>query len=271
MKKRDRFEFGICKICGKHKILTEEHIPPKSAFNNGTMKIYSGDEVMRSLTDNERLPWDFEGLKYTLKQGGQTFKTICSKCNSYCGTNYVNYYQMVVKGLAYFLSGLNISEAKVIDVKANTFQPLPFFKQIIAMFASLTDISSDCRDFLLDKESNNFNYNKYNVYMSLFKDGLKRISGWNFILRTDGTFKVAEIVSFPFIFVLLGNAQDHCLQETCEFGVNITSFSKYKFEEELSLEMSLPIKECNINFPCDYRTKEEIVSCRNENLKDKKI
>lgn len=261
MARQDKIEFGTCRICGLHKRLTEEHIPPKSAFNNGTILIYSGDEAMKTITDESRLPWNFEGLKYKIKQGGRTFKTLCSKCNSYCGTNYVDYYQTTVKSFAYFLSTLDLLNAKYVEAKTKKFKPLPFFKQIISMFASLTNISNEdnMRDFILDKEDNNFDDKKYRVYMSIFKEGINRIFGWSVLGRTDGNFLVSEIVSYPFIFVLLGNADEHKLKECCEFGVDITNFAKFKFNEETSLEISLPINECNINFPCDYRTKEEII------------
>ena len=272
MKKKDKLEFGICKICGEYKILTEEHIPPKSAFNNGTMMIYSSEEAIKTITDESRLPWDFNGLKYKLKQGGRTFKTLCGKCNSYCGTNYVDYYQIMVKSFARFLSTLDMSKDKHIEVKVEKFRPLPFLKQIIAMFSSLTDIAKNdnIKEFILDKDNNKFDDKKHRIYMSVFKDGMNRISGWSVLVRRDGNFLVSEIVSYPFIFVLLGDADEHILKEFCEFGVDITYFAKFKYNEEVKLGISLPIKECNINFPCDYRTKEEIIACRDENFKNKK-
>lgn len=272
MARQDKIEFGTCKICGGYKILTEEHIPPKSAFNNGTMLIYSGEEAMKTITDDSRLPWDFEGLKYKLKQGGRSFKTLCNRCNSYCGTNYVDYYQIIVKSFAYFLSTLDLSKIKHIEAKTRNFKPLPFFKQIIAMFASLTDISNDekIRNFILDKNNNDFDNRKYRVYMSIFKSGIKRMSGWSFLIRNDGNFKVAEIISYPFIFVLLGNADEQPPENTEHFGADITSFVDFKYEDETSLEVSLPIHECNINLPCDYRTQEEIIKCREKMQKGHK-
>lgn len=272
MKRRDKLEFGICKICGEHKILTDEHIPPRSAFNNGTMMVYSSEEAIKTITDKDRLPWDFDGLKYKLKQGGRTFKTLCGKCNSYCGTNYVDYYQTMVKSFAYFLSTLDISKAEIVDAKTDKFRPLPFFKQIISMFSSITDISKndDIKEFILDKDNNNFNDKKYRVYINIFRNGINRMFGKSVLVRRDGNFLVSEIVSYPFIFVLLEGADEHILKNFCEFGFDITYFTKFKYDEEIKLEISLPIKECNINMPCDYRTKQEIIKCRDENLQKNK-
>ena len=263
--------FGICKSCGNYKILTEEHIPPRSAFNDGTIKIYSVDETLKTVTDNERLPWDFEGLKYQLKQGGHRLKTLCSKCNNYFGANYVSEYQNIIKSFAYFLSTLNIKNEKYVHAKTEKFKPLPFIKQVMAMFASLTNISDypEMRNFLLDKNCNTFKKDKYRVYISIFKKGIKRLSGWSVLYGTKGSFLVSEIVSYPFIFILLGNADEQPPENTEHFGADITSFVDFKYEDETSLEISLPIHECNINLPCDYRTQEEIIQCRNENLKNK--
>ena len=264
-------ELGFCKVCGNYGILTEEHIPPRSAFNDSAIKLFSVDETLKTITDNDRLPWDFSGLKFKIKQGGNKFKTLCSKCNSYFGTNYVNYYQEIIKSFAYFLSTINCENERYVHAKTENFKPLPFIKQVVAMFASLTNLAevSDMKNFLLDKDSNTFNKVKYKIYMSVFKSGLKRISGWSVILRKNGHFLVSEIVSYPFIFVLLGNADKHSPENTEFLGTDITNFVDFKFDDEASLEISLPINECNINFPCDYRTQEEIIKCRELNIKNK--
>lgn len=266
--KEDSLTFGICKICRKHKILTEEHIPPKAAFNNGTIKIYSSEENMKTIVDDNRLPWDYEGLKYKLKQGGNRYLTLCKTCNSYTGSNYVNYYQIVVKEFARFLH-LQKPDKDTITAYITPFKPLPFFKQVISMFASLTNITENKNliEFILDKNNNKFDIEKYKVFMSVFNGGINRISGWSVIYTNNKSYLVSEIVSYPFIFVLLGNADEFSSENTSFLGTDITDFSKYKYDEEITIELTLDINECNINFPCDYRTKEEIIECRNLNKK----
>ena len=273
MAKRDKLEFGKCKVCGLHKVLTEEHIPPKSTFNNGTIKIINADEAMKTITDKNRLPWDFDGLKYKLKQGGRTFKTLCSTCNSYFGTNYVNHYQINANSLAYSLSQITMDKCESINVRSENFRPLPFIKQVIAMFASITNIADDVnvKDFLLNKDNNNFDKSKLRIYMSIFKDGLNRLFGWSALYCKNGTYLVSEIVSYPFIFVLLGNADEHTEQDCKHLGVDITSFLDFKYEDETSIEISLPLHECNINLPCDYRSKKEILKCTQKKSNNKQI
>lgn len=267
MRKKDSLTFGCCKACGEYKILTEEHIPPKSAYNNGTLKVYSADESLKTITDNNRDPWDFEGLKFKLKQGGNRFRTLCSSCNSYFGTHYVDYYQKVVKSFAFFLKTIDIEKETNICVTIEKFKPLVFIKEVVAMFASLTNIAKykEIKTFLLNKNEVSLKNDKLRVYMSVFRGGIKRMSGWCVWVGTKGHFLVSEIVSYPFIFVLLGNANEHNDENCKHLGTNITNFASFKYEEEVDVKINLPINECNINFPCDYRTKEEIIQCRKNN------
>lgn len=266
-KKQDKKILDYCKLCGQYKIMTEEHIPPKSAFNNSTVKIYSPEEVIKTLTDSNRKPWDFSGLKYKLKQGGNTFYTLCSKCNSYTGTNYVNYYQQIVKSFIYFLSTLDLTNAKFVTATTDEFQPLPFIKQVLTMFASFTNItqSDEIRNFLLNKDIYKIKFEKYRIYMSLFKEGIPRMKSWNVIGTIKHSYLVSEITSYPFIFVLLGNANKIPKEDCTHFGVEITDFINYSYEQKVKIELSLPLNPCNIDLPCDYRTKEEINKCINLN------
>lgn len=59
---------GKCHICQKETELTYEHIPPYKAFNWDSAKSIEGDEIMKLITDDSRMPWEMEGLKYKPKQ-----------------------------------------------------------------------------------------------------------------------------------------------------------------------------------------------------------
>lgn len=75
----------FCRICGEHKPLTLEHIPPRSTGNDHVVVVHRGDEaVMHSLFDMEVR--DDDGYR---QSHGMTFKTLCEDCNEYLGANYV--------------------------------------------------------------------------------------------------------------------------------------------------------------------------------------
>lgn len=72
---------GICHVCKQKRVFTEEHVPPKSTFNKGTYKTF---KLMDIISSNS-YPWQMEGLKYKLQQGGARQYTLCMECNNLCG------------------------------------------------------------------------------------------------------------------------------------------------------------------------------------------
>ena len=47
---------GICCICGEYKELTFEHIPPNKAFNYCRAKSIEGAELLKLITEKNRMP-----------------------------------------------------------------------------------------------------------------------------------------------------------------------------------------------------------------------
>ena len=71
---------GICKLCGEHKSLTFEHVPPKNAYNKGRY---------RQIQNNVLIDDPFlENSKGRLLQGGVGFYSLCEECNSKTGAWY---------------------------------------------------------------------------------------------------------------------------------------------------------------------------------------
>lgn len=83
---------GKCALCGRDCELTFEHIPPRKAFNWIPEKTISGEQLICSLTDSNRMPWDFSGLKYQNDQKGMGAYTLCQTCNNNTGTWYGDEY-----------------------------------------------------------------------------------------------------------------------------------------------------------------------------------
>lgn len=54
---------GYCRICGEHRLLTDDHIPPKACGNTMPVELHMN-------------------LKNTYKQNGLNTRTICSECNN---------------------------------------------------------------------------------------------------------------------------------------------------------------------------------------------
>ena len=91
---------GKCKLCGRTKKLTYEHVPPAGAFNASKVTSYPFSEVMKLITgEDNRMPWDFEGLKGKQKQRGSGNYYLCAECNSNTGSWYMEEYVRVVRTL----------------------------------------------------------------------------------------------------------------------------------------------------------------------------
>jgi len=69
-----KISVGYCQICGEHKKLTADHVPPKGSI---TLSVVEQKTVIEH-TGNE----DVKGVK---GKRGSVFKTICQKCNSDLG------------------------------------------------------------------------------------------------------------------------------------------------------------------------------------------
>ena len=100
MAKRDGS--GVCRICGKAKELSFEHIPSRSLGNNGPSKMYRAVDIVEACGafDSSKT----EGVRYVQQQRGTGFQTLCRDCNSYLGRNYVGEYAKCVKELGCMLA-----------------------------------------------------------------------------------------------------------------------------------------------------------------------
>ena len=89
---------GTCKICGQFKELTEEHIPPKHAFNSTTVTVLPFEEAIKVMTGADgRLPWDTQGLNGRRQQGGHKKYCLCRECNNNTGAWYMRAYTDLAK------------------------------------------------------------------------------------------------------------------------------------------------------------------------------
>ena len=76
--------FGICHICGQHRKLSFEHVPPEAAFNEHSILHTAFEDVLRS----ENL----DKVRGRVQQRGAGAYTLCEKCNSDTGSWYAGAY-----------------------------------------------------------------------------------------------------------------------------------------------------------------------------------
>ena len=282
---------GRCALCGKHTELTFEHVPPKAAFNKDRVKSYS---LLDSINDKDRLPWDVSGVPYTSLQKGSGFYSLCKECNNNTGALYGNAYRSMAYSIAHALS-----EHDETTHHAITLTKVPahqFIKQILSMFCSLNGYDvverfphpnvlinperlspiqktiyestaaiyhaahamDSIRNFVLDPSACGLD-NRFHLYMYFSTDSFIRCCPFNSVMNLeDGTYTiVSELTVPPFGFSLYFNPSPDANYP----GINISEFASYSYNQLLTCQMPMIVKERNTYFPMDYRSKEEILQC----------
>lgn len=253
--------YGTCKLCGERKELTFEHVPPQKAFNSFTVKEFEPDEVLKLMAgiDNRR-PWDFAGLKGSLRQRGAGDYYLCKKCNNNTGAWYMKEYVDFTHKLHDKLSQYkNISSRSSLTFTIHDIYPLRIFKAIMVMFC---DINNNCfndedvRTFLLDKDSKNFDVKKYSLRIYLTCGPCQRRSPISGVLNNYvEPILLSEISQFPVGELLLINKPISLNPG----GYDISGFLNYDYTASCDYTfLGLPFFELNTLYPCDYRTKGEI-------------
>ena len=247
---------GICHICGQYTDLTFEHLPPNKAYNDKRVKVFNGEDFLGRM----KKPWDFEGIKYQYNQKGSGVYSLCESCNNNTGTWYGNDYVNISNAILAFILNNDLDKAQAYEFKFKDFYPLRFLKQVISMFASTFEehtIPNDIelKKFLLDKNYNVLNANKYRVSMYILRTPKNAWTGLNAL----GNFKfntvklVANLDVFPLGFEFEINPIEK------NDNLDITQLANnYGYDYKVNAHMVIPVRERNSFFPCDYRTKEEM-------------
>lgn len=255
--------FGICAICGQYKELSQEHIPPKNAFNSSNVRILSDEEALKVFTGSDnRLPWDTQGLKGYIQQGGFKKYCLCRSCNSNTGQWYMRAYTDFAKAIHRYIVIEKLSVGYLYSFIAKDVYPLRLYKAMITM---ICDINSNCfndenlQQFILNKEDNHIDTSKYSLYMFLVSSQMPRIgelSGiWDIRIPNNIVF-VSEVASYPIGIALYLDKPKNYIP----FGFNVDEFVNYDYNTKEAIQFTkIPYIDINSKFPADYRPKDEIL------------
>lgn len=253
--------YGKCHLCGKECKLTFEHLPPERANNNKEAHAIVGDTLMRHI-GGVKDPWDLSGLRYKKLQRGMGGYTLCSECNNNTGNWYAKDYINFVNTIGYVLNNkIDLEKTEAIHLELKDMYPLRIIKQILCMFAStmhpeFLDANPDLREFIMNKESKNFNAKKYRISMYILKEPRNGWSGLNVMMYGNGKMKtVAYMDLYPVGYILEVDPTEDKFQYVLDITSMATDFS-YDFKGVLGI--TLNILERNTFWAGDFRTKEEI-------------
>lgn len=249
-------EKGKCHICGQYKDLTFEHLPPNKAYNDHRVKVINGEDI---LGKNQK-PWDYENVKFKYIQKGSGLHSLCESCNNNMGAWYGDEYIKISNSILEFVLENDLEKATAYEFKFNEIYPLRFLKQVVSMFAStfpedMISSHNDLKKFLLDKNYNVLDKNKYRISMYILKTPKNAWTGINVMgnIYTNTSKMVASLDLFPLGFEFEFNPEGKAE------NLDITEFANnYGYDDKVSADMLILTRERNTMFPCDYRTKEEI-------------
>ena len=249
---------GTCHICRKKSDLTFEHIPPEKAFNSSSIKLITGDELLKTIGDDSREPWDYTDLKYKQQQRGMGLYSLCSSCNNITGKWYGQEYIRFVYTIRKLVFENELYNKKITGIEMKQVHVSRIGKQILSMFCSvypgLTATYPFVKDLILNRDAVLKDFSKFRITMFLLKEYRMGYMGITGMLCGNGKLKmIAEIDAYPLGFVLELEPKD----ETED--VDITNFLSHTYEEKFDIKFGVNIRERNIIFPTDYRTKEEII------------
>ncbi|MBQ9020454.1 MAG: hypothetical protein IJ113_00360 [Eggerthellaceae bacterium] len=239
----NRNEKGVCHICGELKELSFEHIPPRSAGNNGPSKMYRAADIVETCGafDSSKT----EGVRYQQEQKGTGFRTLCRDCNSYLGRNYVGEYAKCIRELGCMLAKNPPAEGEGgIRLVGKDINALAFFKHVIGNFSATTAAGSmaDCRKYLLDRESRDFP-GRYRLFMFAVPErGAGMLStGWATLLLDSGQqdyYTIAAIAAFPVGFFLLDARRSSIAPSG--IGCEITAIAALEWGAKPGFAVELP-------------------------------
>ena len=252
---------GKCALCGKECNLSFEHIPPKAAFNSNPVKPVTAETI---LNHEENAPWDTEGLPYSNQQQGMGLYSLCPECNNNTGSWYGEEYINLTHKIHYVFRNFESTENKLITLK--DIYPARIIKQVLSMFCSInTNYSAieDLKHFVINKESVGIDKSKYKICMYFTKSHVTKYSPLSGLLNIQKAKHdlVSEITAYPLGFIMYFKPSNDLEYE----GVDITSFCDYSYDDCGTFQMPLIVLEVNNFLPLDYRTKEEIMQCVEEN------
>ena len=251
---------GKCCICGEWKELTYEHVPPRKAFNEKAIRVYSFEDTILK-----------QSGRFSEKQKGAGGYTLCKSCNNITGSWYgPAYIDMAFQGMQYYKMELS-GEISV----PYYIYPLRVIKQVLSMIASscgarLFSHNPYFRQFVLDKERRGLPKDMAILMYMPDKGSYKSVPVVGVMnVNTGERFIGSEIAFPPFSFVFNVNTRFNYFNELSTM-LDITAFSHYDYNDFRCLNLRIARKPGN-PMPMDFRKGlPDIQTIANIQRKDKK-
>lgn len=241
---------GKCWLCGEHRVLTLEHIPPRSAFNDHTILLQSVDRLTEKVG---HIIWQGETVR------GWTERSLCAECNNTTGGKYGVHYVEFIKDVAEKID--KVADGDTLSAVVN--RPLSILKQVIQNFVTangqhFVTTHPWLKKFLRSSRNRDFPHDWY-VYAFAVKGtgGRKSGVGGFYDLIKKRLCVVAEFTFWPLGTVLAFQPMDDYRLAP------IHQYAKYEYTDaRAKLILDLPVNPAASAYPVDFRSKEQIIKGR---------
>ena len=244
---------GICRVCGKKKPLTREHIIPRAAGNNTNFNVYNGQDLLV----NRKTP---EKIKKEIRQGGFTVTTLCKQCNEKSGGWYDHAFSKFFLAIEQLVSNqiktplgmdpkdwLNGKEVSF-DVIGKEVKPLNIAKRVLVALCSAEyeDMTEDrypeIRKAILKKDYQP-DTSKFSIYLGLNLSGRMLAFPLQGVLSQVDGRSVTESyagVESEVLSMYLASKDMHLKGGKLSQSLDITSWlTEYSYDEVSDLHLKL--------------------------------
>jgi hypothetical protein len=245
MSEKSKLE-GQCWLCGRWRELTREHIPPRSAFNNHPILLYTVEENVRR---TGRIEWAGRVEK------GLVVRSLCGECNSRGGGQYGSHYADFIARVAPAVERARDREQIIIS---GVQRPLSILKQIMQTFVSANGpdfVAANpwIRRFIRDSKNKEWPQSLF-AYLFATNSRECRKSGlsafYDFGEKRIRT--VAEFSFWPLGMVLSFDPLD-------DYPLTpIHQWASFDYGWERQLDLNLTVNPTSSAYALDFRTRDEI-------------
>jgi hypothetical protein len=246
--------YGRCHYCGEWQELTEEHVPPRKAFNSTTTRPFK--PAGKNIFDPRTMSLGKQ------KQGGVSYYRLCRKCNSDTGAWYGGaYHHWAIYGASLIEHGIGLSPV----YHETLAEPGRIAKQIIGMFLTINgiefgDTHEDLRRYVLQRRRVGIP-EEFALYCYLTRSQQYRVSG--FIskrnLESRETEYVSEISHFPFGYLLYYDSRPRDQRL-----FDISWFTRKRFDSVTDVQLRLQQLPVHSAMPTDFRSFEDMEKSRDK-------
>jgi hypothetical protein len=243
---------GNCWLCGKYRLLTEEHVPPKAAFNKYPLLL---EEVSKRTQETGILVWE----QGSIRQRGFTVRSLCASCNSTAGTRFAPPYIEFVKTVAERVANITVRHQLTIQ---KIKKPQLILKQVIQQFvttngSTFVQANQWVRPFL-KKDSKAILPPDVFVYLFATNTPSIRTTGISGHVYADRS--QFHIVS-EFTFWPIGTVMSFGELPLAELAP-IHQWCKLPYQSKQTADITLCVNPTESTLPVDFRSKDQIESNR---------